>query len=99
MQTRKADDRQSTEAEIVAAINELAEQTSGTLTGERVFIYVSELLDMLGWDRDRSTSIRLGKHLKAMGLQTRHTKSGDVIDLFDGDNEAQLEYLQERYIS
>ena len=99
MQTRKADDRQSTEAEIVAAINELAEQTSGTLTGERVFIYVSELLDMLGWDRDRSTSTRLGRSLKAMGLQTRHTKSGKVLDLYDGDNEAQLEYLQERYVS
>ena len=99
MQTKKADDRQSTEAEIISAINELAEHDSGSLTGERVFIYLSELLDMLGWDRDRSTSTRLGRSLKAMGLQTRHTKSGKVLDLYDGDNEAQLKYLQERYIS
>ena len=31
--------------------------------------------------------------LKAMGLRSRHTKSGNVIDIYDGDNEAQLKYL------
>ena len=98
MRTKKADDKQSTEAEIIEAINDLSAQDSGTLTGERTLIFVRELIDMLGWDHDQSSSIRMGKTLKAMGLRSRHTKSGNVIDIYDGDNEAQLKYLTGRYI-
>jgi len=96
--TKKADDKDSTEAVIIQAINELSENDPGTLTGERVYIYLSELIDTMGWKSDRSSSIQLGKSLKAMGLQSRHTRQGKVIDLYDGDNEKQLKYLMERYL-
>jgi DNA-directed RNA polymerase subunit RPC12/RpoP len=96
--TKRSDDQDSIEAEIIQAINELSEHDPGTLTGERVFVYLSELIDMLGWDKTRSSSIQLGKALKAMSIQTRHTKQGKVIDLYDGDNETQLKYLMERYL-
>lgn len=97
--TKLSDDRDSIEAEIIQAIQELSEDSSGTLTGERVFVYASELIDTMGWDRDRGSSIQLGKQLKAMGIQTRHTKTGKVIDLYDGTNETQLATLAKRYIT
>lgn len=96
--TKKADDQQSNEAEIVQAINELSEEDSGTLTGERVFIYLSDLVHAMGWEKNRGTSIQLGKALKAMGLQSRHTKQGKVLDMYDDGNETQLKYLMERYL-
>jgi len=96
--TKKSDDQQSNEAEIVRAIVELSEQDSGTITGERVFVYLTELIDIMGWTHDRGTSTHLGKTLKALGIQTRHTKTGKVIDLYDDDNENQLKYLMERYV-
>jgi len=96
--TKRSDDQQSIEAEIIQAINELSENDPGTLTGERVFVYLSELIDMMGWKRDHGSKIHLGRTLKAMGLQSRHTRQGKVVDLYDADNENQLKYLMERYL-
>lgn len=99
IKTKKSDDRDSTEAEIIQAINEMSAKDSGTLTGERVFVYLSDLIDEMGWNNDRGSAIHLGKVLKAMSIQTRHTKTGKVIDLYDGDNETQLNNLFKRYVS
>ena len=96
--TKKADDQQSSEADIVRAIDELSGRDPGTITGECVFVYLRDLLDELGWGTEKSSSTRLGKILKAMGINSRHTRQGSVIDLFDADNETQLKYLMERYL-
>lgn len=97
--TKKSDDQQSSEAEIMQAINELSEKDPGNLTGDRVFVYLSELIDVMGWKQDHGSTIHLGKTLKAMGIMTRHTRQGKVIDLYDDDNETQVKYLMDRYIS
>jgi len=98
IKNKQHEEKQSIEAELISIISDLSDLDNSTLTGERTLIYVKELVDALGWDPNRGSSTRLGKTLKAMGLQSRHTKIGNVIDLYDADNEPQLKYLMERYL-
>lgn len=94
----KEDERQSVESEIVAIVLDLADETTGYEGfGERTSIVPSEIVERLGWKLKRGSFIAVGKYLKLLGIPTRHTRHGNIVDLGDPNIQTGIEYLRKRY--
>lgn len=93
---RKEEERGSVEAKIIGAIDELEGEKPKEGFGERTEIAVKEIAEHLKWD-DPKAAANIGRKLKVMGIKTKHTNHGNVIDILDQDVMARLEELKKRY--
>lgn len=94
----KNDERQSIESEIAMIVLELADETAGSDGfGERTSIAPSEIVERLGWDPKKGSTVSVGKYLKVLGIPTRHTRHGNMLDLGDPEIQTGIKYLRERY--
>jgi hypothetical protein len=92
------DERQSIEAEIATIVLDLADETYGSEGfGERTTIAPSEIVERLGWDPGHGASISAGKYLKVLGIPTRRTHHGRILDLGDPAIQTEIEHLRDRY--
>ncbi len=94
----KEDEKNTFEAEIMAAIDILIQTpTEGTFT-ERSMIMVDEIIYELAWERTRKSSTIIGKRLKVMGIPSKHTRHGNGIDIGNPAVLDSVKKLIKRYI-
>jgi hypothetical protein len=102
---RQEEEKDSTEAQIIQAIQLLEERCKEGYTDERTNISIKEIAEYLkdekGWieeiGKDKTTTI-IGRKLKIMGLRTKHTMHGNVLDLNDETTSATLNELKNRFV-
>ena len=96
--TNVEDERQSIESEIAMIVVDLADEVYGLNGfGERTTIAPTEIVERLGWESKKSSVISVGRYLKVLGIPTRRTHYGRVIDLGDPVIQTGIDQLRERY--
>jgi hypothetical protein len=95
----KEDERDSLEAEIMAAVDTILDTPVTGTFAERSIILVEEIIYELAWERTRKSSTLVGKRLKVMGIPSKHTKHGNGIDIGNPAVLATVKKLIERYVS
>ncbi len=103
---RKEEETDSIEAQILQAIDKLEERCKEGYTDEKQKIRVKEIADHLknecGWEEEQGKekpTTTIGRRLKVMGIHTKHTKSGNVLDLTDNPTIECLKELKERFLT
>lgn len=93
------EERSSTEAEIMRAIEHLIQTPiEGTFSG-RTMVYIHEIVAALGWERNKSSSTIIGTKLKVMGIPAKHTNLGNGIEFTDPEVMSVIENLCKRYLN
>lgn len=102
---RKEEEIESVEAQILQAVSRLEERCKEGYTDERGMIKIAEVADYLkhecGWDEEtgkEKINTTVGRRLKVMGLHTKHTMHGNVLDLIDEETIVCLKQLKERFL-
>jgi hypothetical protein len=91
-------EKESLEAEIMTAIDNIMDTpTTGTFT-ERSMIYIHEIIYELAWENSRKSSTVIGKKLKVMGIPSKHTKHGNGVDIGNPSVRATVDQLIKRYV-
>ena len=91
-------EKNSLEAEIVTAIDNIMQlPATGTFT-ERSMVMIDEIIYELAWDRNRKSSTALGRRLKILGIPSKHTKHGNGIDINNPAVRDIVAKLIERYV-
>ena len=97
---RKQEELDSPEAQIIEAIEKLEKGARESYSDEVERIRVKEIADYLtiecGWQEEQGKekiNTSVGRKLKVMGLETIHTKSGNMIDLKNPQTQECLEKL------
>jgi hypothetical protein len=93
----QAEEEQSLEAQIIQAITDVERTEDPGSFGKRAMIFIKEIVDELGMERNQRSSVIVGRHLKVMQIITKHTSLGNGIDLQDNHTVDTLTYLQDRY--
>lgn len=88
---------QSTEGRIMQAIFDLKTEEDPTAFGGRTMVFVSDIVESLGWRQEQGNKITIGKKLKLLNIKTKHASIGNGIDLLDPETDDLLEHLYDRY--
>lgn len=101
---RKDEEIDSSEAQIIQAIEILMERCKEGYTDERTVLSIKEigeyLKDEKGWVEEigkEKIPQTVGRKIKVMGLKTKHMKYGNVLDLTDNETISVLEHLKGRF--
>jgi hypothetical protein len=95
----KEDEKDTVEAEIMVAIDNIIQTPeTGTFTA-RSIIMIDEIVFELDWDRTRKSSTIIGKRLKVMGIPSKHTRHGNGIDIGNPSVLDSVNKLIKRYVS
>ncbi len=102
---RKDEEVESVEAQILQAIDKLEERCKEGYTDEKDTIKIGEIADYLkqerGWEEEpgkEKINTIIGRRLKVMGLHTKHTMYGNILDLTDEETMFCLKQLKERFL-
>lgn len=102
---RKDEEVESVEAQILQVIDKLEERCKEGYTDEKDMIKIGEIADYLkqerGWEEEpgkEKINTTIGRRLKVMGLHTKHTMYGNVLDLTDDETMVCLKQLKERFL-
>ena len=93
----QAEEEQSLEAQIIHAIAEVEQTEDPGSFGARAMVFVADIVERLGMERNQKSAVSIGKHLKVMHFTTKHTSVGNGLDLQDKHTKETLAYLKGRY--
>lgn len=103
---RKEEEQESSEAQIMEAITFLIKAAPNNHFGERESIKLKEVADYLidekQWEEipgKEKVTTTVGRRLKVMGIETRHTNRGKAIEFLKEDVRIRLDELTKRYLT
>jgi len=102
---RREEEVESVDAQVLQAIDKLEERCKEGYTDEMNMIKIMEIADYLkherGWEEEigkEKINTTVGRKLKVMGLRTKHTMYGSVLDLTNEETIVCLKQLKERFL-